>query len=39
MDKNKRRPDHPEFDPTSLYISPFDYKSLSDGMKRYWNIK
>ena len=39
LDKNKRRPEDPEYDPTSVYISKDDYRVLSDGMKRYWDIK
>ena len=27
------------YDASSLYISNQDYKLLSDGMKRYWDIK
>jgi len=39
MDKNKRKADDPMYDPNSIYISPKDYMELTDGMKRYWDIK
>ena len=39
VDANQRRPDHPDYDPNSLYISPDEFLELTDGMKRYWNIK
>lgn len=38
-DKNQRRPSDSHYDPTSLHISPEDFKQLTDGMKRYWEIK
>ena len=38
-DQNQRKPSDPDYDPTSVYISPYEYKNLSDGMKRYWDIK
>lgn len=39
MDKNMRKMNNENFDNSSLYISNQDYKQLSDGMKRYWDIK
>lgn len=39
VDKNKRRPSDPLFDPASIYIPPEDFKNLTDGMQRYWEIK
>lgn len=38
-DAMKRTPDDPEFDSNTLYIPKQDFKELSDGMKRYWEIK
>ena len=39
LDKNKRNKDDPNYDPCSVFISPEEFKGLSDGMKRYWEIK
>ena len=39
MDKNKRLPSDPLYDPSSIYIPSDDFKKLTDGMKRYWEIK
>lgn len=39
MDKNERHPDDPEYDPATLLIPSADFAALSDGMKRYWEIK
>jgi len=34
-----RKPEDPDYDPTSLYITPNDYRTLPDGLKRYFDIK
>lgn len=39
VDKNKRKPDDPLFDPSSIFIPPEEFKTLTDGMQRYWEIK
>jgi len=39
MDSQMRKPSHMEHDPTSLYIPPDEFLMLTDGMKRYWDIK
>ena len=39
LDEEKRCPEDPEYDPSTLHIPPSDYNSLTDGMKRYWGIK
>ena len=39
LDKNQKRPTDPEYDPTSILISAQEYRDLTDGMKRYWDIK
>jgi DNA mismatch repair protein MSH6 len=39
MDAKKRRPDHPEYDETSLYIPADELKKLSPGKRQYWIIK
>lgn len=38
-DANGRRPDEPDYDPSTLFIDKADWKKLTDGMKRYWEIK
>ena len=39
LDHMKRKPNHPEFDPNTCYISPEEFADLTDGQKRYWDIK
>lgn len=38
-DKQGKRPDHPEYDPTSLYIPPAEWKNFTPGMFQYWELK
>ncbi len=38
-DGQKRRPDDPDYDPSTLYISSKERAELTEGMKRYWEIK
>ena len=39
IDSKKRRPSDPNYDPSSVFISPEEFEALTDGMKRYWDIK
>ena len=39
MDDQKRRPDHPDYDPNTLYVPDHEFKNLNPGMKRYWELK
>jgi DNA mismatch repair protein MSH6 len=39
MDKNMRKPSDPNYDPSSIFISKEEFSELTDGMKRYWEIK
>lgn len=39
MDAAERRPDHPDHDPSTLFIPDHDFKKLTPGMQRYWQIK
>ncbi|EFJ45822.1 hypothetical protein VOLCADRAFT_105835 [Volvox carteri f. nagariensis] len=40
-DANQRRPDHPEYDPRTLYIPPGWFKEfkISEGQQQWWNFK
>ena len=38
-DKNKNRPDHPDYDPTTVYIPDADMKAFTPAMKQYWELK
>jgi DNA mismatch repair protein MSH6 len=38
-DKNGRRPNHPDYDCTTLYIPPEELKKVSNVMRQYWQIK
>ena len=38
-DARGRRPGHPEFDPTTLYIPPNALNDLTPTMRQYWQIK
>ncbi|KAL5392624.1 hypothetical protein PMIN06_006917 [Paraphaeosphaeria minitans] len=39
VDADRRPPDHPEYDPRTLYIPPNDFDKLSAFEKQYWEIK
>lgn len=39
VDKNGRKPNDPNYDPSSIHIPPEEYKTLTDGMKRFWELK
>lgn len=32
VDKNKRKPEDPLFDPSTIFIPPEEFKQLTDGM-------
>ncbi|CAH2054352.1 unnamed protein product, partial [Iphiclides podalirius] len=38
-DAKKRRPDHPDYDPTTLYVPPEYYKTQTPGHKQWWDMK
>ncbi|KPJ20946.1 Probable DNA mismatch repair protein Msh6 [Papilio machaon] len=38
-DANKRRPDHPDYDPTTLYVPPDFYNTQTPGHKQWWDMK
>lgn len=38
-DKNQRKRDHPEYDPTTLYLPPGFLNGLTPTMRQYWEIK
>ena len=38
-DEQERRPDDPDYDPTTLHIPETEWYALTGGMKRYWEIK
>lgn len=39
MDKHKRRPDHDEYDDTTLFIPPGEWKNITPAMQQYWQLK
>jgi len=39
MDIEKRRPDDPNYDPTTLFIPPGEWKNFTPAMSQYWQIK
>lgn len=39
MDSQQRRPDHAEYDPSTVYVSESEWKKFTPGMYRYWEIK
>lgn len=38
-DLDQRRPDDPDYDPSTLYIPAAEWKKFTPGMHRYWEIK
>ncbi|XP_063701987.1 probable DNA mismatch repair protein Msh6 [Culicoides brevitarsis] len=38
-DANKRRPDHPEYDPRTLYVPDSYLNSLTPAMRQWWELK
>jgi DNA mismatch repair protein MSH6 len=39
MDEQRRRPSDPNYDSSTLYIPEVEWKKLTPGMQRYWEIK
>ncbi|TKA76760.1 hypothetical protein B0A55_03635, partial [Friedmanniomyces simplex] len=39
LDADRNPPDHPDFDPRTLYIPPLSFGDLSEFEKQYWDIK
>lgn len=39
MDANRKKPNDPEYDPTSLYVPETYLKSLSPAMRQWWELK
>lgn len=39
MDANQRKPDDPNYDPSTLYIPEKVWKNFGPGMHRYWESK
>lgn len=38
-DAEERRPDHQDYDPSTLHIPQHDWNALKPGMVRYWEVK
>jgi DNA mismatch repair protein MSH6 len=38
-DEEGRRPDDPNYDPTTIYVPDEEFNKLTPGMQRYWEIK
>jgi DNA mismatch repair protein MSH6 len=38
-DKKKRRPDDPNYDPSTVFIPQELFKKLTPGMQQYWEVK
>lgn len=38
-DQNGRPKGHPEYDPTTIYISKSDFSRLTPNSQQYWSIK
>ena len=38
-DKHGNRPDHPEYDYTTLFIPPTEWKTFTPAMHQYWKLK
>jgi len=39
VDAEMRRPDHADYDPSTLHIPKAEWHALTPGMVRYWEIK
>ena len=39
MDSAQRWPDHPDYDPTTLFLPDKEFKKLTLNMQNYWTIK
>ena len=38
-DKQGNRPDHPDYDPTTLFIPATSWKEFTPAMTQYWGFK
>lgn len=38
-DAKGHKPDHPEYDPSTLYVPPEEFKRFTETMKQYWRFK
>lgn len=38
-DKQRRGREHPDYDPTTLYIPAAEWKNFTPGMCQYWELK
>lgn len=38
-DRNRNRPDHPDYDPRTVYIPPDYFKDLTPAMSQWWKLK
>ena len=38
-DANKKKPGQKGYDPSTILIPPDQFRKLTDGMKRYWELK
>ena len=36
LDGEKRRPEHTDYDPSTVFIPKTEWDALTPGMKRYW---
>jgi DNA mismatch repair protein MSH6 len=39
MDKNKKRPNDPHYDPSTIFIPEKSYKEMPAAMQQYWYYK
>lgn len=39
MDGEERRPDHPDYDPSTVFIPKSEWQKMTPGMKRFWLSK
>ena len=39
MDKAKHKPDHPDYDPSSLYVPQSELVNMTPARKQFWQLK
>lgn len=39
MDAEKRRPHDPDYDPSTIFVPPHEWKGFSGSLVQYWQIK
>ena len=39
LDSEKRSPEHPEYDPSTLFIPPSEVKTFTPAMQQFWRMK